>query len=390
MTSPPLAPAEGASGFDPQVLDDPERLAALDSGGMLRALATGGPQVRAALTSTREADLGRIVAQGRPRALVVAGSGTAGLAGDLLAACTAVTSPTPVHVVKGSGLPGWVGPLDLVVAVSCSGTAEETLAVAEEAARRGTSLVTVGAANSALARLAEQARGVHVPVAGGGRASRANLWSLAVPLLALADGLALAAATGEMFARTADRLDLLAEACGPGRDSADNPGKALAAALADALPVIVGSGGFGEVWAYRFACQLAANAKVAALHGALPEAGHQLIVTFDGRLARSRQGEDFFRDRIEDPDAGTQLTLVLLRDAVEDARVLAGRRALRAVAEARDVPVRELVADGADPVERIASLIGICDYASCYVALATGIDPSPVGPADEWQRRMAQ
>ncbi|MEI8190954.1 MAG: hypothetical protein WCI75_14680, partial [candidate division NC10 bacterium] len=49
-----------------------------------------------------------------------------------------VTSlPVPAVVVRGYGLPAWVGPDVLVVAVSYSGDTEETLACAAEALERG-------------------------------------------------------------------------------------------------------------------------------------------------------------------------------------------------------------------------------------------------------------
>ena len=44
--------------FDPDVLDQPERLAELDRTGMLRALAGAGAQVRRALTTAADAGIG--------------------------------------------------------------------------------------------------------------------------------------------------------------------------------------------------------------------------------------------------------------------------------------------------------------------------------------------
>jgi glucose/mannose-6-phosphate isomerase len=48
--------------------------------------------------------------------------GGSGIAGDVLAAVAGPTCPVPVVTHRGYGLPGWVGPVDLVVAVSCSGS----------------------------------------------------------------------------------------------------------------------------------------------------------------------------------------------------------------------------------------------------------------------------
>ncbi len=60
------------------------------------------------------------------------------------------------------------------------------------------------------------------------------------------------------------------------------------------------------------------------------------------------------------------------------------------LAQDRDVPVTELAADGAHPLERLASLIGLGDYASTYLALGYGIDPTPVAAITELKARISQ
>ena len=43
---------------------------------------------------------------------------------------------------------------------------------------------------------------------------------------------------------------------------------------------------------------------------------------------------------------------------------------------------------GASAVERLASVVGLIDYASVYLALAQGIDPTPVAPIDALKKRL--
>jgi glucose/mannose-6-phosphate isomerase len=124
---------------------------------------------------------------------------------------------------------------------------------------------------------------------------------------------------------------------------------------------------------------------------ALPEAGHNLVVTFDGPYAgASTGGDDFFRDRISDPEGPTQLRVVLLRDRVEHARTPARRRAVRAVAEVRGVLVRELASDGEHALERLATLIGTGDFASIYLALGAGVDPTSTPATDQLKERISR
>jgi glucose/mannose-6-phosphate isomerase len=59
------------------------------------------------------------------------------------------------------------------------------------------------------------------------------------------------------------------------------------------------------------------------------------------------------------------------------------------VAEERGVRVTELAAEGASGVERLASLVGLADFATTYLALLQGLDPTPVGAITELKARVA-
>jgi hypothetical protein len=117
-------------------LDTPDVIEAADPGDMLRQVASAAAQVRTALRSCAETDLSAFTADARPRAIVVAGIGASGLAGEMLNAMAGLSSPVQVVVSPGERLPGWVGAADAVIAVSCSGSTPETLAIATEAGRR--------------------------------------------------------------------------------------------------------------------------------------------------------------------------------------------------------------------------------------------------------------
>jgi len=105
---------------DDAALDDPAALADLDRDGMLLAVATAGAQVREALVLIEPETLANLAGD-RPRAVVVTGMGGSGIAADVATAVAGRTCPVPVVAHRGHRLPGWVGPMDLVVAVSCSG-----------------------------------------------------------------------------------------------------------------------------------------------------------------------------------------------------------------------------------------------------------------------------
>lgn len=354
-------------------LDDAGVLAADDPGEMLRAVATSAAQVRAGQTAAADAGIDRLAAATRPRAVVVTGIGSSALTGDVLAALAGPTCPIPVLVSRGFTLPGWVGAADLVVAVSRSGVTPETLAATEEAVRRGAEVVGIGATGSPLADLVVRARGLVVPLRPG-HSSRANFWAATTALVAVGGGFGLVEAHPEILEATAERLHGLALRCQPSSELFLNPAKDLALGLSGALPVAWGASAVAGVAAARFAAQWARNAKAPALAGVLPEAAHSQLALLDGPWATSV--EDRFADPPPDGESPPRLHFVLLRDVDEHPRVATGADAIRLLADQRGARLTELRAEGASRYERLASLIGLLDYASVYLALLSGLDPS--------------
>lgn len=373
--------------IDEALLDDADSLATADRGGTLLALAGAGAQVRTAHMLAVEAGATSVAEDGRPRAVVVAALGGSAVVADLLTALAGPGSPVPVMGVHSSTLPGWVSPLDLVVAVSMSGRAVGPLAVATEAARRGCRLLTVGAARSPLADVCVRARGVHVPTQPGLRSSRSGLWALSVPVLVAADALGLVPGDASVLEATADALDTVADAARPSSEAFVNPAKSLALDLAGNVPLVLGAGDFAGVAALRAAAQLSRNARHPAVHGVLPDAAAEVVATFDGPFVRI--SDDLFADPLDGPPA-TALRLLLLQDAAEfeDDDV---RRVASVVADtAREggVLVTEVRAEPGPALARIASLVGLTDFASVYLALGIGLDPATSPHVADMKERM--
>ncbi len=376
-----------ARSIDELLLDDAESLAAADRGGTLLALAGAGAQVRAAQTLAEEAGATSVADDGRPRAVVVAALGGSAVVADLLTALAGPGSPVPVMAVHSSTLPGWVSPLDLVVAVSMSGRAIGPLAVASEAARRGCRLLTVGRERSPLADVCAQARGVHVGVQGGLRSSRVGLWALGVPVLVAADALGLVHGDAAVLAATADALDAVADAARPSSETFVNPAKSLAVDLAGTIPLVLGAGDLAGVAALRTAAQLSRNARHPSVSGILPDAAAEVVATFDGPFVRTEA--DLFADPLDAPSS-TALRLLLMHDSIDDEVDDVRRVAAVVAGTARDggVLVTELRAEPGPALARIASLVGLTDFASVYLALGMGMDPATSPHVADMKERM--
>jgi glucose/mannose-6-phosphate isomerase len=366
--------------FEPERLDDLEYLERTDPGGVLREVASSAARVRMAHLAAAEAGADRIARDGRPRAIVVAGVGSGALAGDMLAAVCGYGVPVAVATVRSPLLPGWVGAADLVMAVSRTGAEEETVALAAEAARRGCGLFAVGRTGSPLEEVTLRSRGVFVPLPGYD-APPATVWDLAVPLVVAAGALGLVRGVADACEAAARRLEEVAHRCRPGSEAFINPGKNLALELADTVPMIWGSYPLTAAAARRFAGALHTHARYPAVWGELPEAGHTQIAAFDGPVAE----KDVFAD-----GPGRTLRLFLLRDAEESPRLVRCREAAVRVAEERGVPVTVIDAEGAHPLERLATLVGLCDFASVYLALGYGMDPARMAAIAEFQAGVSQ
>lgn len=419
--------------IDDALLDDPDELVRKDSRDTLRALATAGAQVREALTLAREAGIERVARGERPRSVLVAALGGSAMVADVLELLAEPGSPVPVQARRNLPLPGWVGPLDLVVAVSLSGRAPGPLAVAAEAARRGASLLTVGAEDSPLAEVTHRARGIHVGVGRGRTNSRTALWSLLTPVLLGADALGLCRSPESVMTAVADRLDQQAEALRPSSETFVNPAKLMAVQLAETVPVVLGEGPLGGVAAARASSMLARTARVPAPFGELPDDASQIVACFDGpytRLGGRRPGtydegrirlgdidtsgwephhfsepegslmeratgptgrgeDDLFADPYLDGPTPPQLGLLMLRDSTAvgeptgdegadraSAQAAALTEAVLQTARAAGVKVIESDAEPGAAITRLAQHVATVDYAATYLALGLGLDPS--------------
>jgi hypothetical protein len=375
---------------DEALLDDPDALAAADRSGVLLSLATAGAQVREAVVRGQEAGVCDLAQDDRPRSVLVASLGGSGVVGDVLQVLAGAGSALPVTVRRGLPLPGWVGPLDLVVAVSLSGRARGPLALAAEAGRRGCRLLTVGAAESPLADVCAQARGLHVPIGvrrhrdapdAGPVSSRAALWSLLVPVLQAGHALRAVDVPDSVLADTADALDREADAARPSSESFVNPAKSLALQLAGHVPVVLADNPVTDVVARRAVAMLARTARTPAMQGSLPDDASEVVATFDGPFTPGER--DVFADPFLDPPAGPTQRLLLVREPTpepgRDDQAAFERAALadrvRELARDVGVPVSEVQAEPGHDLVRLAGLVARTDFTSVYLALGMGLDP---------------
>jgi Bacterial phospho-glucose isomerase C-terminal SIS domain len=371
VTSPELAE---------EVLDDLDVLRARDPRGLLPAVAGAGAQVRETARLTEEAGLERVTGGGRPRGLVIVARREGAVAASVLRALLGPSSPVTVDVVPGPDLPVWTGPTDIAVVATRTGAGRYAVTPAYEAARRGVTLLGIGAEDAPLRAACSTARMPYVPLPRS-RVRHTTLWSLLTPLLRLATDLGLLRPEAADLEAVATALDEVAEECGPARESFTNPAKTLALELLDAFPVIAAEGPLADTAAARFADQLATLAGLPTSGFRLPDQRVAACAVLGGPLA-PRDADDFFRDRAE--DEGRRLRLLTIRDTDAAHHDGAGEREPRSAQEAMaevlrtavagNVPVSGLAEHG-DPdrygrLPRLARQLAVADFSAVYLALA--------------------
>src|SRR3954467_12529983 len=223
--------------FAEEVLDDRELRRPRAPRELLPAVAGAGAQVRETARLTEEAGLGRVTGGGRPRGLVIVARREGAVAASVLRALLGSWSPVAVEVVPGPTLPVWVGPSDIVVVATRTGAGRYAVTPAYEAARRGVSLIGIGAEDAQLRAACSAARAPYVALPQS-RVQHTTLWSLLTPLLQLATELGLVPAGVAEPEAIAAALDEVAGECGPAQETFVNPAKTLALELLDALPMI--------------------------------------------------------------------------------------------------------------------------------------------------------
>ena len=367
------------SSFQHELLDDPQALVQADRGGLLRALAGAGAQVRRGIETAAEFGVDRLRGSAPPRAVLVAPDAAAPYLSSLLAALG--SADAPVVDWREPTLPRWAGPADALIVVSADGRHPRLAELVAQADRRGMVVAVAAPVRSPVAAAAAR----H-PVADVSYLSsappRAMWWALATPALQALDALGLAP-TASLLPGVADSLDSVAEIDRPDSSPYTGPAKLLAAELAESVPVIAGIGRTATVAARRVAGAVQLIGGSTAMAAALPDD----VARIGSLLEFATTEADFFADRVTEATVRPRLVLIGDDDRYGEPQGTqwdslgedAGRRAgsaLAGLAASRGIGVSRILVPDAPPLVRFAAASATGDFAATYLALARGIDPS--------------
>ncbi len=333
--------------FVDSTLDDPQALESIDP--VLREIAGWGAEVRRADAAATQA-MGALDPTDRPRAVIAGGAD-----GRLFRAVLEPVCPVPFVAWPHPGLPGWAGPLDLVVVMSVAGEEEDAFSTVTEAVRRGSSILVAAPVGSAVATAAQSSATVLLP------AGTTDPTALAVPVL---KALHLLGLGPEVEAEpVASALDAVAVRCGARTPVDQNPAKEIALALGADLPVVFG----GSVLAARAARRVAEALRAACGRAAIAGGDHQLVP-----LLEKAPEQDLFADPFEGDIQEPRPSLLVLDDGVDSPQVKAATARVLQAAEKGSVRVHTVRAAEGPDVGRFAALLATGRFAAAYLALGLG------------------
>lgn len=306
----------------------------------------------------------------KPKTIIVAGMGGSAIGGELLKDWTRDRITTPIEVCRDYSLPAYADKKTLVFVVSYSGETEESLSVFLDALKRKCMIVCI----SSSGKLREFAEKLGVPslLVPSGMAPRATLPYLFMPLPIALEKLHLVSDVSSEVSETIKVLKLVSDENVPGKPLNGNFSKTLASAVDGTVPVVYGYGIYRAA-AQRFKTQFNENSKVPAKWEYFPELNHNEIVGWENA---KELAEGFSLIFIRDPDESIEI-----QRRIEITKKLVHDEGLR---------VFEVWCKGKSVLARMCSVICVGDFASVYLAVLRGVDPTPVRTINVLKESLAK
>ena len=289
--------------------------------------------------------------------IVIAGVGGSAVAGDLVLAWLGGDLKVPAVICRDYVLPAFVTSKTIVVVVSFSGETEEALSCFVDGQKRKARLVALSTGGR-LEKYAKQVGVPHLKITGK-MPPRIGLPYLFVGLAKILVTI-LENNRSEEMKSLPNFLAKLREQYGAESPTMRNDAKRLALKVHGHLPMVYAYPPLSAV-ALRWKCEFNENGKMPCKWEVLPELKHNEVAGW----MRERSGAGF---------VGLLLRDVKESDVVGSDVENLKRYALEGILD----EILEFRAQGGSLVERLFSLIYLGEYASVYLGIMNGVDPSRV------------
>jgi glucose/mannose-6-phosphate isomerase len=308
---------------------------------------------------------------GQYKQVIVCGMGGSAIGGDMLRSFFGDRLGAPLLSCRDYHVPAYVGPDAFVVISSYSGNTGETLSAYDSLRGRGAMIVAVSTGG----KLEEACKADGVPFCRipGGMAPRAAIAYSFFPMVQILRAAGLGRIDDSEFDEALTAARALANEYGP--DSQENRALDLAKTLQGKLPYIYSGPGLMEAIARRWACQFNENSKSPAHYAAYPELNHNEVVGWrDGGLEEIQR----------------RVLILSLEDADDHTMTRHQTDIGLGIDEPLAGGVVRFDGGGRGRLARMVSLLVLGDFASVYLALLYGVDPTPVENIDYLKKRLEE
>jgi len=303
------------------------------------------------------------------RRVIVAGLGGSAIGADLLAAFAATHCPIPIFIHRDYDLPAWaIGAETLVIACSHSGNTEETLSAFASAGYNGCQRLAITTGGE-LARMADM-EGIPVwrfEFSGQPRSAVGFSFGL---LLALVTRLGLLTDPIHQLEEAVYEMQSQQAVIQPENPATHNPAKRIAGQMVDRWVTVIGSGILAPV-ARRWKGQISEVAKAWAQFEFLPEADHNTIAG------------------ISNPERNLSGQIILfLRNPSDHTRNQQRSDLTRKIFMLEGLNTDYIDPKGKSPLAHQWTSLHLGDYAAYYLAMAYGVDPTPVEAIESLKKEL--
>lgn len=348
-------------------LDDLERCQEFDPEGMFENIDGLPDQIEAAWQHAQNMPLPKI---GNVNQIVICGMGGSAIGGALLQTLLVDECTLPIIIQRDYQLPAFVGSDTLLIGSSYSGNTEETIEAFREAHRRDATLVSFSTGGH-LADLSSDFVGTHWEFDYRSQPRAAIGYSIMLPL-ALLSRLDLVRAYSPDVAEAVDVMR--SQQVGFRREAPVevNPAKHLAGQMLERFVLVLAADPLASV-ARRWRGQIAENAKAWAEYEELPEVNHNSVAG------------------LEHPEALTdRMMVVFLESSLSHPRNQRRTELTRQMFIQAGYNTDAISAKGESRLAQMLSVLHYGDYSSYYLAIAYGVNPTPVKAISWFKDQLSQ
>jgi len=291
-----------------------------------------------------------------PTNIIIAGMGGSAIGGDLLGDWLHDRVSIPISVCRDYVLPRYASEDSLVVAVSYSGETEETLNAFLEAVKRRCMVMTISSGGHLL-QFSRKLGIPHIPMPSDFPAPRAAVAHIFFTLIMLAKKMGVIDNVSTEIDEALLVLRKVSEQNALSRPLKLNKAKKIALEIGDTVPIVYGFRQYTAI-ARRLKCQFNENSKTPSRFDVFPELNHNEIVGWEAKRNLARQ-----------------FSVILIRDPKEPAEIKQRIEITKRIAKV--CRIVEIDATGRQKLARMLSAMYVGDFASIYLALLKGVDPTP-------------